>query len=783
MKKNIDHVFSLILQIKFGRHLFPALIFGISLGMFIHGYWLIDVLPVSGRRIVFSTVAVCAVGIIGYFFLLKWHIVPQLSKRTILQNGGLIAWSVLLGVILFLAGTSSWVLPKRFLTFLLPQHSLEINIHRSTESGSMELFWLTTSLGDVSYDAISYGGWQKRSDRLILVDGDNNYIRWTGKAGEQATIVLLTSSSGGVVDISWDGKQETWKISKTGRLTMTHDFSVPLYASRKMVMLLGILNFIVASLAVLLLLDKRKGYLVASTSKNILPITHLPDASADDEPVYVGRMTDFDWIILIGILILALLLRIFNLDGLPPYTDEYAHLLAAKDILSGVSLSEVYQRSLIIVTFPVALSFHVFGMSLWAARLPGVLFNVLAILPLYLIMKWINRPIAILTCLLYATSPWIIAVARNVREYAYYPFYFYWFVYAMILFIIVFPERFVFSEYRKLLNSRLILLGVILLPVIYALFIDVYSTFKAFLMVYPAFGIVLLSKLNLNNRLNRTVIGILMVSFFLVFLYGLTIKVVNIAHPRFNSYPSIYFLFNAEQQWYFNRLAVVPVIAMFGVVFIGLRLFSKNFLPVFWLGTLLTSSIYFFFFFNRYFRPRYVISVEFWLIPVLACGLFVFWIMLRSVLPWRILQVIVLVLLFFLSFNISQSLLPTVYETTGYMPITEEYHDDVIHAQLYLLDRVDEKNVLISSVYGNYVSFLGIPRFLEIYPYGRNINKDPQEYIHSIVQQHESGWIVLDERRYIQSKPLPLKNIKMDGKTMNFDGIFAGQYIWHWGVE
>jgi hypothetical protein len=763
-------------------YFFGALILGVSVGLSLYSYWLMDVLPVTGRKIVFFTAAACVAGTIGYFILLKRYIVPRFSNRTVVHNGRLGAWSVLLGTILFLAGTSSWVLPTRYLAFLLPQQSLEITAHHPVESAELELVWITTSLGDISYDAISYDGWQRKSDRLVLSDGDNNSIRWIGRTGGQVTIVLLASSPGGMVDVSWGGERETWELSKKGRLTLSHDFHVPFYASGTIVMLFGILNFIVITLAVLMALDEKKEALLHSLNDSILPATYLPQAAVD-EPVNASRITGSDWMILTGVLILALLLRIFNLDGLPPYADEYAHLLAAKDLLNGVSLSDVYQRSLMVVTWPVVLSFRVFGMDLWAARLPGVLFNVLAILPLYLIMKRINRPVAVLAGLLYATSPWIIAVARNVREYAFYPFYFYWLVYAMILFVMDFPARFVFSDYKKLLTSRLIALGsVILLPVAYALFIDNMSTFKVFLMVYPAFGIVLLSKMDLSSRLNRIVIGILMIVLLLA-IYGLMAGgVIAAIQPQFDSYPSNYFLFNARQQWYFNRSAVIPVIAMFGAVLLGLRLRRRNFLPAFWVTVLLASIIFFFLFFDHYFRPRYVLSVEFWLIPVLACGLFVFWTGMRSFLPSQIARITVLVLLLLVSFNPSQTLLPTLYESIGYMPITEEYHDDVAHAQSYLLDRVDGENVLISTVYGHYVKFLGAPVFRETYPYDRSY-KDPQGYVRSIIQQHESGWIVLDDRRYLLSKPLPLKSIDVDGKTVVFDGIFAGQYIWHWGVE
>lgn len=87
------------------------------------------------------------------------------------------------------------------------------------------------------------------------------------------------------------------------------------------------------------------------------------------------------------------------------------------------------------MTIPAAAALKIFGNQLWAARLIGAIFNVLAVIPLYLLARKISRSVAVLACLLFATSPWIITFARVAREYAYYPFYFYWVILAMVLFV------------------------------------------------------------------------------------------------------------------------------------------------------------------------------------------------------------------------------------------------------------------------------------------------------------------------------------------------------------
>ncbi len=75
--------------------------------------------------------------------------------------------------------------------------------------------------------------------------------------------------------------------------------------------------------------------------------------------------------LLLSAIILALLLRVFNLANLFPAVDEYYHLIAAKQIVEGAALSSVYQRSLWVVTLPVSFAMRIFGNQLWAARMVG----------------------------------------------------------------------------------------------------------------------------------------------------------------------------------------------------------------------------------------------------------------------------------------------------------------------------------------------------------------------------------------------------------------------------
>jgi hypothetical protein len=62
---------------------------------------------------------------------------------------------------------------------------------------------------------------------------------------------------------------------------------------------------------------------------------------------------------------------------------------------------------------------------------------------------------------------------------------------------------------------------------------------------------------------------------------------------------------------------------------------------------------------------------------------------------------------------------------------------------------------------------------------------EPHDYVLSIVETNNAGWIVLDSITYSSSvsKPLPLKDTVVDNKTIDYIGYFGGEYIWRWHVN
>ena len=752
---------------KFERNawlLVPGTILGIGFGLFLNGYWLIDKFPAESKQLLFFTVLLTLLGTGGYSLLLGW-MRDHLSIHPLAERSGLIGSSILIGAFLFFAGTNQWTSNPRYVTLLLPNHGLQVSLFPAQPSGETALMWLHTSFGDISYDSLNFKGWKREGDQLVLQDPSKNILSWTGKPGDMIQLVFRNSLPGGKAVISWDGQEETLNLSSE-KTTYNHSFNVPFYAGRTLVLLLGIFHFVILSLALLLLLWEKRAVLVQTIRQSFTRITIRWDVP--------------EVMLLLSVIILAYLLRAFNLGNLYPAVDEYYQLIAAKQILQGAALSSVYQRSLWTVTLPVTVALRIFGNELWVARSVGVLFNVLAIIPLYFLTRKINRAIAVLSSILYATSPWIITFARVVREYAYYPFYFFWIILAMVLFIEGIPAGFVFlRDWKIFFRPGMVLIGLALIfPPIYGFYIDRLSTFSLILLAYLVFALFILQKFNLRDRRNLPFLALIssgiLISGYKVF--DLRSGLLSLV-PKLNPFPIQYFFPNPQQQWYFDRFVIVPVIGLLCSVLICFLVRRVNFIPLFLL-TLYAIYLGFFIFFSKtFFHTRHLSTTELWYILLVAIGLYVLWSLLYALLPFKggLVKILLMVFLGVSVVNPQETLLP-VMSTNPDMPISEDYYHDMSLVQGFMLQHhTEDSDVLISTIYGLYATWVGEPSFHAIY---RITSQTPKQDVFAIVDQNPSGWIVIDQIRLDQAS-MTVKDFS--GKDqIEYMGLFGDEYVWHW---
>ncbi len=743
--------------------LLPAAFLGASTGLFIYGYWLRDLSFVGDEQMAALTVAVSVVAGAGYFALVTW-LMPNLAALPRRSRCGIALASLPIAGFVLFGGTSNWALSNRYLDFLLPDHHLQLSASPAEAAPGSALVWFNTSLGDVSYGDIEIQGWKRVGDELVVENPAFNGLTWTGDVGDRVQMVFSGASPNVTMTIAWDGKTEIVALSKD-KTNYDHTFSVPLYASKTAIMAFGLVSFYALTLGLCVLLWINRSRLAKEVGESMGPERQAPGS--------------LDLWLLIALGLLAASLRVFNLGGVFPAVDEYYHLIAAKQILQGAALGSVYQRGLWIVTLPVSLAMRVFGYQLWAARLVGAIFNVLALIPLYLMTRKINRSIAVLACLLFATSPWIVTFARVAREYAYYPFYFFWIVYAMVLYLEGIPEGFVFlKQWKVLLPPKMLALAIaLLLPPVFALKIDWLSTFRTILIAYLAFGFFILLRFNWRERSNWPILALLGVG---VALSGRSWYLEQssklFVEPQLNALPIQYFLPNPQQQWYLDRVVVVIALGIVAAVvaaFLGRRL---NQIPLFVLALFFGYLAIFAFFSRAFFHTRHLLSTELWYVIVVAMGLYVVWrILALLVAPiGKPAQIALAAALMLSVTNFPQIVLPSV-TTNPDMPISEDYMHDMTKVQAYMLGEVQPGDVLVSTVYGQYAIWEGSPLFADQY---HITSHTPVPDILSYAAQHPAGWIVIDEIRF---KLAGLSVRDLSGQDqIQYVGEYGDERVWHW---
>lgn len=757
-----------------------ALLLGLAFGLFVYAHWLSGFLPQTGKRLPLFTLLAGLVGAAGYFSLLKGVLLPAVRRLRRAGRWFFLVWSLAGGFFWLFFGSNVWQAQTEYLTFLLPRQSLELSARPSPDA-EVQLLWINTSVGEVSFDAAELNGWEKVEGTLVLRQPVDNFVRWRGPTGAEAVIVWATSPAGGEASVAWNGVRETASLfsESPAQWTRTYAFEVPFYASHGMVVFLGLLNA-----AVLFAVLSGVAWFALQTPLEELRTRFLSAGELESK----RRRVLLDAAAILGLMALTFLLRAFRLDALPPYTDEYMHLLAARGLVQGVAVAEVgYERSLFIVTLPVALFFRLFGESLWAARMASVLFNTLAVLPLYFVARRLNRPLAILSGLLYAVSPWGIAMARTVREYAYYPFYFYLIILGMIALLERFPSRFSLRrDWKALLKPPFILLALLLLlPVIYSRFLDENSTFSVVLSAYLVLAFFILARIDWRSKANLILLAFVMAALFAGYRWFAGANGISSSVLFTASRIRDLFFSDAPQQWFYERTLIVPLLALGSALLVSVHFRAKP-IPLFFVLLFFGSALAFSLLFVGFSSPRYYFHLQIWYLPLMAAGLYALWFFLRALLTRLKLSPaaasLAALLPLVLSLNLQQVLFPTFWDQPGLMPVTGQYHENVAEVHAYLLDQATEQDVLVATVYANYSQWVGEPPFRAIYSFDYR-RADGREYILSLVDQNPSGWIVLDQIRYEQSQPIPLETFSSGGRLVEYRGQFADEYVWRWQTQ
>jgi len=239
-----------------------------------------------------------------------------------------------------------------------------------------------------------------------------------------------------------------------------------------------------------------------------------------------------------------------------------------------------------------------------------------------------------------------------------------------------------------------------------------------------------------------------------------------------------YFFPNPPQQWYFNRIVFIPALGFILAVVGSILIRKKNSVPLFVL-TLFLSFLAVFLFLDFGGRPlvrvRFLQIAELWYIILLSLGIYILWKFLRE--TFGTVSIVLAIFIGIASINLQQIFLPvtSTSETTVIAP-SDIYYHNVGAAYDYILANSMDKDVLIGNTFTKYVEWVNAPDFQAIYTL--SAYSGPKQ-VTSVIEEFESGWIVLDQIEVDIMRYDPFLEFEKNGK-INYVGLFSDQYVWRW---
>ncbi len=461
-------------------------------------------------------------------------------------------------------------------------------------------------------------------------------------------------------------------------------------------------------------------------------------------------------ICLLLILVLAFLLRFINLTILDPYTDEYSHLVAAKEYIDTGFLR--YTRAPFVTYIsawfcrlgnPSSFYDYVF----WS-RLPGVIFSTLTVIPLYLATRRISKPVALISALLWATSPWAIGVAKTIREYAYYPF----FIMLAVLLLIEFFELLFEFKWKHGPVLLLLILPVIALA-LYAFRYDTASTLRICMVVFAGVAafyfltyIIRFKKLSRGPKILTGAVYAL--SIFVVawmILYANKSGHTNIDNFQFVDYWLRVFFVpgnpGAPLHWWgeYPFLSIALFISGLGFLYAVIRKHYYYYMH-FIVFTLLL--IFYVFIFDRYDRPRYIFYALPFFSSLIAMSIYALIDFAKKLKPrsLKIAGVAAVFLFIFQTFDYQSILYPVLSDEHGYVKTTNEHHD-YLKSTIKLLEKeISPDDVFITTIARSAIELGFNIDSDRIYNYSFK-EKKRFEKVEKIISENPQGFMILDWRR------------------------------------
>ena len=489
----------------------------------------------------------------------------------------------------------------------------------------------------------------------------------------------------------------------------------------------------------------------------------------------------FTFIFLAACFIIGISLRLININQLPPYVDEYVNPGAALKLLQGEQTS--YLRALVTVTLPLLISYKIFGVSIWASRLPMVLINMAAIFPLFFLTKKINRTVGYLSVVLFILNPWLIGAAKTIREYAVAPMVFY--VTALLLIDLLNWDDTGLIPYLKKNKFRLMILVVILAYTIY----DRLSVLKINIAIFGCF--ILLVAIKYLRQRKLTLVKTLILG------TGLSVIALLIGQSRIGSrfIPDSAFLqwnpgyFNVlidgtYQQWY--SFSILGYLILIVGAYIAVRIFYDNryssnhvfsYCFLIFITFLLSLSLSI-----ADAGFRYGVLIQYWYLILTAVFLYQLYKLINQVAKHKPLQIFLSLMIFLGLFTNFRAIHQAItYTGGGESQVTHETHPRISPALDYLLENINRNDILLTDTLHKYGEIVGKPltgiEIVNVEIFRRTEEISALDYVNN----HPSGWIAVTQRARAWLTNIPDTDFKTNGISVIFLGTMGDVSLWRWG--
>jgi hypothetical protein len=443
-----------------------------------------------------------------------------------------------------------------------------------------------------------------------------------------------------------------------------------------------------------------------------------------------------------------------------------------------------YDRSFATVTVPIYVSFLTLGVSLWAGRFPLVLLNMLGMFPLYFLGRRINKSIGLVSAALYASSPWVIASARTMREYAVMPLFLYGI--ALLLLELLNWDGLTLKAYLRK-NTYHLLASALLFGY---LLVDNKSTLKSALLLYGIFCILAFLKAAKSNLSRRALI-------ILLALMGAGLALILLTQPRFYAryfQDGILIYQQASLYW---RLIVSSAAhhgyAIEGMSYLILLLcgiltmhalykpyHKANFTVLLIALAFALNLLYLTYFLASPgvpVRQRYGVLAEYWYLPLTAITA---WLLHRlSLRIFTKLHPVIIFLAITALFSNPVSVRRVItYQGGDFAPVTGNPHYSVAPARDFLASRITEQDVLISDLVFKYDNIAGsLLKTRENIRFSTYLSTVDSA---SVIGSNPRGWAALSPNTQPEAAGFFFEDIMLAGKQLHYVGKIGDIYIWRW---